>query len=73
MLMTATGEVLRAFVLLARRADAGLVEAAARNAAVVVAERSARRLDDARTMRDLARLGFAEEQSTFVSEPSQGH
>jgi hypothetical protein len=66
MLTTATAELLRAFAVLARRADNGLVEQAARNAAVVVAERGARRLEDARTMRDLHRLGFAEDAGSVV-------
>lgn len=60
-MLTTTAEFLRAFTGLARRADAGFVEGAAHNAAVVVAAHGARRLDDARTLRDLRRLGFAED------------
>lgn len=64
MLTTATAEFLRAFTDLARRADTGLARQAARNAAIVVAEHGARRLEDARTLRDLHRLGFAEDAGT---------
>jgi hypothetical protein len=68
MLLTTTNELLRAVVALALRADGGLVEGAARNAAVVVAERGTRRLDDARTMRDLARIGFADDAASPAPE-----
>lgn len=61
MLTTATGELLRVFAVLVRHADVTLAETAARNAAVVVAERGARRLEDARTLRDLSRLGYPDE------------
>jgi hypothetical protein len=60
-MMTTRHGVLRAVALLARRADVGLADGAARNAAVGVAERGARRLEDARTMRDLARLDLADD------------
>lgn len=69
MLMAATAQFLHAFAVLARRADSGLAETAARNAAVVVAERGMRRLEDARTMRDLARLGFTDESGGPAGEP----
>jgi hypothetical protein len=64
MLTTATAEFLRAFTVLARRADSTLAQQAARNAAVVVGEHGARRLEDARTLRELRRLGFAEDAGT---------
>jgi len=67
MLVSTTNELLHAFVSLARRAENGLAEGAARNAAVVMADRGMRRLEDARTIRDLARIGFADDS---VSEPS---
>jgi hypothetical protein len=56
MLVTTTAEVVRAMSDLLRRADAGLARGAARNAAAGVAVRQARRLEDARTMRDLRRV-----------------
>lgn len=70
MLMTATSEIVHAVLSLARRADSKLAQGATRNAAVLVAERGARRLEDARTMRDLSRLGFSEEPATSATEPS---
>jgi hypothetical protein len=67
MLLAATAEFLRACAVLARRADSGLAETAARNAAIVVTEHGTRRLEDARTMRDLSRLGFGEEPAVASS------
>lgn len=69
MLMTAASELVRAFSVLARRAEAGLVRGAARNAAVVVAEHGSRRLEDARTLRDLRRLGFADDAEAVRVSP----
>jgi hypothetical protein len=63
MLMTATTELIRALRVLARAADAGLVERATHNAATVVADRQARQLENARTMRDLRRLEDRREQA----------
>lgn len=56
MLVTATSEVVRVMGVWVRRADAGLADRAVRNAAAEVADRSSRRMEDARTMRDLRRL-----------------
>jgi hypothetical protein len=70
MLMTSTSEIVHAVLSLARRADSTLAQGAARNAAVCVAERGARRLEDARTMRDLSRLGFEEESAASGARPS---
>ena len=56
MLVLATSEVVRVMGVWVRRADAGLLEGAARNAATAVAEPHARQLDEARTLRDLRRL-----------------
>jgi len=56
MLVTATTQVMRSMGDLIRRADRGLALGAARNAAAAVAVRQGRRLEDARTMRDVRRL-----------------
>lgn len=53
---TATSEVVRIMGVWVRRADAGLARSAARNAAHSVEAEQARRLDDARTLRDLQRI-----------------
>ena len=53
MRVTATSEVVRIMGVWIKRADAGLALSAARNAAHSVEAEQARRLDDARTMRDL--------------------
>jgi hypothetical protein len=53
MRMGTTPEVVRIMGVLIRRADAGLARSAARNAAHSVEAEQVRRLDDARTMRDL--------------------
>lgn len=53
MRVTATTEVVRIMGVWVRRADAGLARSAARNAAHSVEAEQARRIDDARTMRDL--------------------
>jgi hypothetical protein len=58
MLATATTDLLRTVTERVRRADADLARTAARNAAAGVAAHGARRLDDARALRDLAHLGF---------------
>jgi hypothetical protein len=54
MMVSATPEVVRIMGVWVRRADAGLARRAAHNAAVSVADHQARRLDEARTLRDLA-------------------
>ena len=56
MLVVATSEVVRVMGVWVRRADAGLAQGAARNAAVGVADRHVRRMEEARTLRDLRRL-----------------
>jgi hypothetical protein len=53
MRMSTTPDMMRLTVALIRRADAGLARSAARNAAHSVEADHARRLEDARTMRDL--------------------
>ena len=54
MMVSATSEVVRIMGVWVRRADAGLARRAAHNAAASVADHQARRLDEARTLRDLA-------------------
>lgn len=54
---TATPDVVRIMGVWVRRADAGLARSAARNAAHSMEDRRTRELDDARTLRDLRRLG----------------
>ena len=56
MRVTASSEVVRIMGVWVRRADAGLARSAARNAAHSVEAQQARRLDDARTLRDLQRI-----------------
>ena len=68
MLVTATSEVVRVMGIWVRRADAGLVDRAARNAATGLADRSSRRLEDARTLRDLQRLALPDEAA--AAEPT---
>ena len=53
MRMSATPDVVKMMGIWIRRADAGLARSAARNAAHSVEAEQARRLEDARTMRDL--------------------
>jgi hypothetical protein len=53
MRMGTTPDVVKIMGVWIRRADAGLARSAARNAAHSVEAEQARRLDDARTMRDL--------------------
>jgi hypothetical protein len=53
MRMTTTPDMVRLMGFWIRRADAELVRSAARNAAHSVEAEHARRLEDARTMRDL--------------------
>jgi hypothetical protein len=52
-MMGTTPDVVKFMGVWIRRADAGLARSAARNAAHSVEAEQARRLDDARTMRDL--------------------
>jgi hypothetical protein len=56
MMVSATSEVVRIMGIWVRRADAGLAAGAARNAAASMADHRARRLDEARTLRDLQTL-----------------
>ena len=53
MRVSATPDVVKIMGVWIKRADAGLARSAARNAAHSVEAEQARRLDDARTMRDL--------------------
>ncbi len=53
MLVSATSEVVRIMGVWVRRADAGLAVSAARNAATSVADVRARRIEEARALRDL--------------------
>ena len=53
MLVSATPDVVKIMGVWIKRADAGLARSAARNAAHSVEAERARRLEDARTMRDL--------------------
>jgi len=56
MLVAVTNEIIRVMSAWFRRADARLACDAADNAAIKVASRDQRRLEDARTMRDLRNL-----------------
>jgi hypothetical protein len=60
MLVATTNEIIRVMSVWIRRADARLAGGAARNAAIQVAFPEQRRLEDARTMRDLRNLRPAE-------------
>jgi hypothetical protein len=68
MLVFATSEVVRVMGVWVRRADAGLAAGAARNATTGIADRSSRRLEHARTLRDVRRLRPAPEDA--ATEPS---
>lgn len=59
MIHTPAGGVAHVVRVLVRRADAGLALGAARNAAASVADVRARRLEELRTLRDLAALDDA--------------
>jgi hypothetical protein len=59
MLVNTTTDVVRIMGVWMRRADAGLVRVAALNAARSLDADRSRQLDDARTMRDLARIPAA--------------
>jgi hypothetical protein len=63
MLVTTTAEMVRIMSEMVRRADERLAYAAARNAASSVRDHQSRRLEDARTLHDLA-------QVTQVTQPS---
>ena len=56
MLMNTTTEVVRIMGVWVRRADAGLARSAALNAAHSMDAERSRRMDDARTMRDLSKI-----------------
>jgi hypothetical protein len=60
MLVATTNEIIRVMGVWIRRADARLASGAARNAAIQMASPEQRRLEDARTMRDLRNLRPAE-------------
>jgi hypothetical protein len=70
MLMNATTDVVRIMGIWVRRADAGLVRSAALNAAHSVDADRSRQIDDARTMRDLAKIPTA---ATPRDSRLQGH
>jgi len=59
MLVNATTDVVRIMGVWVRRADAGLARSAALNAAHSVDADRTRQIDDARTMRDLAKIPAA--------------
>jgi hypothetical protein len=59
MLVNTTTEVVKFMGVWVRRADAGLARSAALNAAHSVDAARSRQLDDARTMRDLAKIPAA--------------
>jgi hypothetical protein len=65
-LVATTNEIIRVMGVWVRRADAGLASGAARNAAIQVASREQRRLEDARTMRDLRNVRPAESFTTMA-------
>ncbi len=56
MLVTATSEVVRIMGTWVRRADAGLAQTAARNAAVSLADAQVQRMEYVRAMRDMTTL-----------------
>ena len=66
MRMNTTPDVVRIMGVLIRRADAELARSAARNAAHSVEAERARRLEDARTMRDLQSIPTVRPQSGAV-------
>lgn len=68
MLVNTTTDVVRIMGVLVRRADAGLARSAALNAAHSVDANRHRELDDARTMRDLAKIPAA---STSIATARQ--
>lgn len=59
MLMNTTTDVVRIMGVWVRKADAGLARSAALNAALSVDADRSRQIDDARTMRDLAKIPAA--------------
>ena len=59
MLVNTTTDMVRIMSVLVRRADAGLARSAALNAALSVDADRSRQIDDARTLRDLARIPAA--------------
>jgi hypothetical protein len=59
MLVNTTTDVVRIMGVWVRRADAGLARSAALNAAHSVDADRSRQIDDARTMRDLAKIPAA--------------
>jgi hypothetical protein len=60
MLVITTTDFVRIMGVWVRRADAGLARSAALNAAHSVDAERSRRIDDARTMRDLAKIPSAD-------------
>ena len=60
MIVNTTTDVVRIMGVLVRRADAGLARRAALNAAHSMEVNRSRRIDDVRTMRDLARIPSAD-------------
>ena len=67
MLVTTTAEMVRIMSEMVRRADQRLAYGAARNAAGSVRDHQARRLDEARTLHDLARVT----EVTSVVDPAR--
>ena len=63
MRMSGTPDVVRIMGVWIRRADAGLARSAAKNAAHSVEAAHARRLEDARTMRDLQSIPAVERRT----------
>jgi hypothetical protein len=72
MLVATTNEIIRVMGVWVRRADARLASGAVRNAAIQVASFEQRRLEDARTMRDLRNLRPAE-SFTPMARHNQPH
>ena len=68
MRLAASTEFVRIMSEMVRRADAGLVRSAARNAAYSVQAERVRRLDDARTIRDLQRIPLAQTAGGTASQ-----
>ena len=64
MIVNTTTDVVRIMGVWVRRADAGLAQAAALNAAHSVDADRSRQLDDARTIRDLAKIPAASVKTT---------
>jgi hypothetical protein len=69
MMVSATSGIVRIMGIWVRRADAGLVAGAARNAAASMADHRARRLDEIRALHDLQALLQVDPPGTRTGPP----